>query len=97
MNNEEKILQKVEEHDKKFDRLIDIVVDNGERLNRIEEVMVTKTDFRHLVGLIENLATDVKTIKEDHTFAIEWLKRLQDHVERQERDIQTIKLKLQIA
>ncbi len=66
-------------------------------VSEIKETMMTKTDFRHLVGLIEGIATDMKTIKEDHTFAIEWLKRLQDNFERQDREIQAIKLKIQMA
>lgn len=66
-------------------------------VSEIKETMITKTDYRHMLGLLEAIATDMKTIKEDHTFAIEWLKRLQDNFERQDRDIQAIKLKLQMV
>lgn len=66
-------------------------------VSEVKETMITKTEYRHMLGLLEGIASDIKTIKEDHTFAIEWLKRIQDHVDRQERDIQAIKLKLQIA
>lgn len=63
----------------------------------IKETMATKIDFRHMLGLLEGIATDMKTRKEKYSFSIEWLKRLQDQYDRQERDIQAIKLKLQMA
>lgn len=102
--NDEKVLEKLIEHDvlashheEKLDLLISKTVEHGERLERIEAKMATKDDFRHMLGLLEGIATDIKTIKDDHIFAIEWLKRIQAHIEKQDLEIQAIKLKLQMS
>ncbi|GEM_PF-5975784 len=63
----------------------------------IKETMVNQENYRHMLGLLEGIATNVKTIKDDQPFAIEWLKRIQTHIERQDQEIQAIKVKLQMS
>lgn len=76
--------ERFDAQDKKFGILIEKVVDHDERLERIESTMMTKAEYRHLLGTVEDIATDVKKIKDDR-------------LERHERDILAIKLKLQMA
>lgn len=78
-------------------KIIIELLDHRERLNRIEERMFTKHDARSMVDLLEGIATSVKKIEDDHVFSVEWLKRLQDHVERQDADIRKIEMHLKIA
>lgn len=59
--------------------------------------MATKDDIREVMKTLEVVVTEIKRIREDHVFAIEWLKRLPSQVERQEDDIRQIKLKLAMA
>jgi hypothetical protein len=81
--NEDKLIRKLLEHD--------------DRLDRIERNMASKDDVRRMTDLLEGIATICKNIQEEHTFAVEWVKRLQTQVERQEEDIRQIKLRLQIV
>jgi len=81
--DEQKVINKLLEHDDRFDR--------------IERNLASKDDVRQMTDLLEGIATVCKNIQEDHTFAMEWVKRLQSQVERQEEDIRQIKLRLQIV
>ena len=78
-------------------KVIQKLVDHDEQLSFIRENMATGSDVREIKSVLESLVTIVKKIDEDHTFAVEWLKRLQTQVEKQEEDIRLIKLKLQMA
>jgi len=60
--NEEKIIEKLLEHDREF---IAIRREMKDGFNKVNETL-------------EQLVTIVKKIQEDHVFALEWLKRLQD-------------------
>ena len=88
--NEDKVIQKLVEHD--------------ERLDRIEKNMVTKDDYKKHTELLESIVTIVKKTQEDHSFSIEWVKRLQSQVDHQEQgsrkhedEIHKIKMQLKIA
>ena len=81
--NDDLIIKKLLEHDERFDRW--------------EEKMATKDDMREIKNTLDVIVTEIKKIRDDHVFAVEWLKRLQTQVEKQEDDIRQIKLKLQMA
>ena len=88
--NEDKIIQKLIEHD--------------EQLKDIRASISTKDDIRELKLLIEEVVVITKKIREDHIFALEWLKRLQDKVDEQDKalrqqhdEIRKIKTQLQMA
>lgn len=88
--NEDKIIEKLLEHD--------------EQLREIRETMFTKAEGERILQAIDNLTLMVKKIHEDHVFALEWVKRLQDKVDQQEallqsqeEEIRKIKMKLQVA
>lgn len=88
--NEDKIIEKLLEHD--------------DQLREIRETMFTKADGERMLQAIDGLTQMVKKIHEDHVFALEWLKRLQDRVDQQEErlkaqeeEIKKLKLKLQVA
>lgn len=81
--DEDKIISKLLEHDDSF--------------GRIERDMFTKEDGKQMIGMLEGLTTMTKKIEEDHIFSIEWLKRVQNQVEKQEEEIRQIKLKLGIV
>lgn len=69
----------------------------NEKIDSIEDRMATKEDTRGIMEILEGIATIAKKIQEDHTFAIEWPKRLQTQVERQEEEIRQIKLQLKLT
>ena len=79
--NEDKIIEKLLEHDQEF-------------ITLRQEM---KNGFDGINKTLEQMVTILKKIQEDHVFALEWLKRLQDQVERQENEITKIKLQLKIA
>ncbi|MBI4281107.1 hypothetical protein HY628_02840 [Candidatus Uhrbacteria bacterium] len=79
------------------DLIIKKLIDHDEQLLYIREHMVTKGDISKVTELLEWLVTAVKKIQDDHTFAIEWLKRLQDQFDRQDEEIRKIKLLLKLA
>lgn len=79
------------------DKVIQEIVTLKDDVRAVKETMATKEDIRKMTHLLEGIATICKKIQEDHVFAIEWLKRLQSQIERQEDDIRQIKLRLQMA
>ena len=79
------------------DKIIMAVLDLGERIKQIQEEMMTKADGRRIQDVLEGHTTIMKNIQEDHTFAIEWVKRLQDRVDEQEKEIKYLKLQLKLA
>lgn len=81
--NEDKVIQKLVEHD--------------DRLERIENAMMTKADGQKIMQTLDEVVIIVKKIREDHVFALEWLKRLQDKVDSQDEEIRKIKMQLKIA
>lgn len=81
--NEDAVIQKLLDHDQQF--------------QEIRSAMATKDDIRELKELVEEVVTITKKIREDHVFALEWLKRLQDKVDRQEEQIQKIMVQLHLA
>ena len=66
------------------------LLDHDLRFDRIEERMATKDDIAELKQMMEKLTTMVAKIQEDQLFAIEWLKRMQDQVDKQAEDIRQI-------
>lgn len=78
-------------------KVINEIISLRENVEIIKETMATKDDVRRMTDLLEGLTTIAKRIQEDHVFAIEWLKRLQNQFEKQEEEIRQIKLKLQMA
>ena len=79
--NEDKIIEKLLQHDQEF--------------TAIRQEM--KNGFHEVNKTLEQMVTILKKIQEDHVFALEWLKRLQDQVERQENEIIKIKQQLKMA
>mgnify|MGYP001618081547 CR=1 FL=1 len=79
------------------DKIITKLLELDERVERMEQNMVTKSDNQRVLDTLEGIVTICKRIEEDHLFAIEWIKRLQTQVDHQESEIQKIKTRLQIA
>lgn len=93
----DRVFVKLDEHDKQFDRVFIKLIEHDDQLKEIRETMATKDDIRELKAMMENLTGIVKKIQEDHVFAVEWLKRLQTQIDRQDEDIRQIKLQLKMA
>lgn len=75
------IENKLIDHDKQFDRLINAVLKNTEDITEIKQNMVKKDEFNNLVSSVDAMAIKVKKLVEDHVFVIDWLKRLQMQVD----------------
>ncbi len=84
--NEDKVIQKLLEHDDRF-----------ERMEQKLENTATRDELREIKTILESVAVDVKKIREDHLFVLEWMKRLQDKVDQQEEEIRRIKMQLKMA
>ncbi|MSU75452.1 MAG: hypothetical protein EXS55_02985 [Candidatus Magasanikbacteria bacterium] len=93
----DRVFVKLDEHDKQFDRVFIKLIEHDDQLKEIRESMATKDDIRELKGIMESVITIAKKIQEDHVFAVEWLKRLQTQIDRQDEDIRQIKLQLKMA
>lgn len=63
----------------------------------IRATMATKDDMTEIKDMLENIVTVAKRIQEDQLFSIEWIKRLQDKVDKQDEQIHQIKLHLKLA
>jgi len=99
---EDKIIKKLLEHDQEFKTIHQEIGGMNERMDGMDSKMEgmnkrMEIGFKKVNDVLEELVTIVKKIQEDHTFAIEWLKRLQDQVEKQEQEITKIKQQLKIA
>lgn len=79
------------------DKVIQKLIEQDEQLFFIIGNMATKEDMRHVGDTLEGVAKIAQDIKDDHVFAIEWIKRLQAQVEKQDEEIRIIKLQLKMA
>ena len=91
--NEDKVIQKLLEHDDLFDLL-------GQKL----EGTMTKEDGREMKATLEQVVTIAKKIQDDHFFTIELYRRLQaevdsqkDELHKQDKEIRKIKIQLKMA
>lgn len=80
------------------------IVELKEDVRWIKSEMMTKADKQEILDAIANLATIVQKMQEDQVFIIEWLKRMQNQVDEQQKiidqqaeEIRVIKLKLGLA
>lgn len=60
------------------------IIELKEDVKEIRSQMMTQTDKHEILDAIANLTTLVKKIDDDHVFAIEWLKRLQENSDKQQ-------------
>lgn len=79
------------------DKIIMAVLDLGDRIDKLREEMMTKAEGRAIQTALEQHTTIMKNIQEDHTFTVEWLKRVQERVDQQEEELQRIKVQLKMA
>lgn len=79
------------------DKIILKLIEHDEALKEIREHMFTKEESKQLFGALEDITTIIKTIREEQVFSIEWMKRMQDLVDRHEQELQKIKFQLKMA
>ncbi|MEK7516667.1 MAG: hypothetical protein AAB562_03665 [Patescibacteria group bacterium] len=79
------------------DKVIHKLLEHDDQFRSIRENMATRDDMRKVMDVLEGIATICKNIQEDHVFSIEWLKRIQAQVEKQDEEIRQIKMRLQMA
>ena len=77
MNNEEKIIKKLEDHDKKFiehdkrfdgvdkrlDKISNKLIEHDNRLNNIEENMATKKDLNRVINTLDDVLNITRRIR----------------------------------
>lgn len=95
--DEDKVIQKLEQHDKQFDVVIKKLVEHDEQLADIREKMVTKKDYEKHTELLEEIATIVKTTRQEQVFTLDLVKKLEKRDETQDEDIKKIKIQLKMA
>jgi hypothetical protein len=83
--------------DKRFDTVVEKLLNHDQRLFWIEDNMATKDDIKGLIGIIDHWGKSIQDIKVDHTFSAQWLTRMQDQLGWHEQDIRKMKLMLNLA
>lgn len=91
---ENKILQKLEQHDQKFDRIITKLIEHDEKLNNI----VTKDEFQELkeesFQKSDEIISIVKKLDEERIFTIGRIDRIENEVGTHGTEINKIKVQL---
>jgi len=64
--NEDKILDKLTEHDEQFNKVFIKLIEHDDRLDDIQANMFTKDDRSPVMDLLEGIATVCKNIQEVH-------------------------------
>ena len=77
------------------DKIIEKLLQHDEEFKSLRQEM--RDGFNKVNDVLEELVTIVKKILADHVFALEWLIRLQDQVEKQEQESIKIKQQLKLA
>jgi hypothetical protein len=80
---EDKIIQKLLEHDDRFDRL--------------EKQVTTKDDLKEIKDTLEGIATIVQRLDQERIFTAEWVKRIENEVEKHRQEIIKIKQVLKVV
>lgn len=81
--NEDKIIQKLLEHDERFDRLL-----TKDVFNTFKDQYTSDRDEMMVI---------LKRLDQERIFTIEWVKRIEKTVEEQQKEIDHIKQVLKIA
>jgi chromosome segregation ATPase len=99
---EDKILQKLEDHDKQFEKISVKLIEHDELLKPLcEDVKTLKTDIKNIANNQEQMITILKRLDEDRIFTHEWVRRLEKDVEdtkakTQEHEVEIKKMKTQL-
>jgi len=83
MNNEERIIEKLLEHDEKIAQLV-----------TREEFSVFKNDMMNGQDQMIKILT---RLDDERIFTVEWVKKIEKDVEQQREEINRIKLQLKVA
>jgi len=73
----EQVDKRFDQMDGQFDAISMTLLNHTERLDRIEENMVTKDDLQATNAAVEGLATQVKKFEQEQAAHTSWLQRLE--------------------
>ena len=76
------------------DKIILKLIEHDEALRRIEEQILSDEEKERLFSTLEDLATNMKALREEQVFTIEWIKRVQSHMDSHERRLQQLETKM---
>jgi hypothetical protein len=76
------IMQKLREHDTRFDRL--------------EQTMATKGEMGQILTALDNMMIILQRLDHERVFTHEWIKRVEGQLERQQQDIDHLKTVLKV-
>ena len=79
------------------EKIINAVLDLSDQIKAMQEEIFTKKEGREVMDVLGHHTTIMKNIEEDHIFSIEWIKRLQERVDQQDKEIHRIKAQLKLA
>ncbi len=96
--------ERLDEHGEMLSRLIEVTSDNKERLDRIEENMFTKEEGQMILDAIDSFAGTVSRLDDENVAGTEATKRVSDGlkkqkvvIDRHEKDIRKLKVKVGVA
>ncbi|MCX6740088.1 MAG: hypothetical protein NTZ49_02570 [Candidatus Parcubacteria bacterium] len=89
---ENKILQKLEQQDQKFDKMFAKLVEHDEKLDN----MMTKDDGRQIMDTLEPIASTVQRLDQERLSTISRIDRIEDEVGIHGAEINKIKVQLNI-
>ena len=90
MNNEEKILEKLNQHDKQFDRVITKLVEHDGEFEKIKDTMTSKDVVSEILRGQDKMIQILLRVDQERVFTNEKIRQL-------DADVKQIKLQLQIA
>ncbi len=84
----------------KEDPIFQKLLDHEVRLRRIEETMVTKQEFgefkNELFTTLDHMTTVLNRLDQERVFTFETIKRMQNQIDDQQKEINTIKERLDV-
>ena len=76
----EEVMKTLKDHDKQLDAIAHAVVDHTERLDRIEENMVTKKDHQEVMNALDKIIKLSEKKDQELTFIGNRVRRVEDDV-----------------
>lgn len=85
------VIKRLDGHDRQFDLLISKVMDNSDRLDRIEETMATKEDIRGIHDVLDTIVGLVNKTNQEVTMLVHAGMRRDEAIEALQKDVGIMK------
>lgn len=97
MDKEDKIIKKLENHDKRLDRISKKLLEHDDSLREIKETMATKSDINRVMNSLDEVLTITRRLDQERIFTQEWIRRIEKEVSDHTKELTKVKRTLKIA